>query len=164
MIKWEDIRRLQGIDRLGHILHKWHGIKLFLSDSLGNVQTENNSPWEEGFICELKEKNCEVKNSSQRMAVFDSGRLFAVGLFHEGEYLGAVWGRSLFGRDVPAKKVEYLGELLALAGDEIIRYSREISGKEEHIHTLNREVGKEVSSPFHDRQVTEDDGTLWPVG
>ena len=125
------IRQVQGIDRLGRLLRKWHGIELFLSDSCGNIQDVFETSWGEAFSREIVQKTEELKNSTQGKAIFNSQGILGVALLDKGLFRGAVWGRLLPGWELSPKKAEYLGELLAWVGDEI-----------EHPDTLNNKVEK----------------------
>ena len=139
MKKRVDIRQLRGIERLGSILRKWHKVELFWSDCLGNIEAEGEV-FSETFVHEIAKRIGELKNSTRSLDVFDSGKLIAVRLVCDGEYWGGLWGRFLGEEGMSPAKAEYLGELIALVGYEIIQFSKEMARKEEHIHTLRKEV------------------------
>ena len=147
MIKWEKIHQLHGINRLREIACKWHGMEIFWSDFYGNIKTEKSTFLEssrrELFLNEIKGRTGELKNSHKTVAVFDSkilnSKIIALKLIYDGEYLGTIWGGGLPNRKMTGN-MEYLVELIAVARDEIVQYSREIAKKEEYIYTLSKEI------------------------
>ena len=147
VIKWKKIHNLRGVKKLREIACKWHGMEIFWSDFYGNIKIDKrifpDFSRQELFLDEIKERTAELKNSHKAVAIFDSrvlnGKVIALKLFCDGEYIGSIWGCPVPNRKMTSN-IEYLVELIALARDEIIQYSGEIAKREEHIHILNKEI------------------------
>ena len=146
IIKREKIHQLCGFSKIREIVRQWHGLEMFWSDFNGDIRVENGvffEPSREKLLLEeLKEKMAKLKNSHQLINVLDSkvfnGKILALKLFDESEYLGIIWGYPVYEQKILCD-TEYLLELMNWAKNEIAQYCRDMAKKNECIHVLNEE-------------------------